>query len=136
PVGDVVAVDRGDDDVLELHLRGCLRDAQRLERVRGRVGPAGMDVAVAAGPRARVAEDLEGRGSAAPALGDVRTAGLLADRVQRETVHELLDVEVAAVARGRADLHPLGPAGPVCDGTRRLPRPGPGLGAGVDTAPL
>jgi len=32
-VGDVVAVDRGDDDVLQLHLRRRLRDAQRLERI-------------------------------------------------------------------------------------------------------
>ena len=36
-VGDVVAVDRGDDDVLELHLGRRLREPQRLERV-DRVG--------------------------------------------------------------------------------------------------
>ena len=30
----VVAVDRGDDDVLEVHLRGGVREPQRLERVR------------------------------------------------------------------------------------------------------
>ena len=94
PVGDVVAVDRGDDDVLQLHLRRGLRDAQRLERVGRRVGLARVDVAVAAGARARVAEDLERRGAAAPALGDVRAARLLADRVQREAVDELLHVEV------------------------------------------
>ncbi len=85
--------------MLQLHLRGRLRDAQRLERVGRRLRPAGVDVAVAAGPRARVAEDLEGRGAAAPALGDVRAARLLADRVQREPVDELLHVEVAAVLR-------------------------------------
>ena len=37
-VGDVVAVDRGDDDVLQLHLRRRLRDAQRLERIGRRLG--------------------------------------------------------------------------------------------------
>ena len=35
-VGDVVAVDRGDDDMLQRHLGGGLADAERLERV-GRV---------------------------------------------------------------------------------------------------
>src|SRR5262249_49517148 len=80
----------------------------------------GLDVAVAARPRAGVAEDLERRGAAAPALGDVRAARLLADCVQREPVDELLDVEVLAVARRRANLHPLGPARPLGDGERRL----------------
>ena len=32
-VGDVVAVDGGDDDVLELHLRRRVREPERLERV-------------------------------------------------------------------------------------------------------
>ena len=35
-VGKVVAVDGGDDDVAELHLRRRMREPQRLERV-GRV---------------------------------------------------------------------------------------------------
>ena len=83
-------------------------------------GLPGVDVAVAAGAGARLAEDLEGRGAAAPALGDVRAAGLLADRVQRESVQELLDVEIAAVRARRADLHPFGPAGSLGDGKRRL----------------
>ncbi len=117
-VGDVVAVDRRDDDVLELHLRRSLGEPQRLERVGRRLGLAGVDVAVAAGARARVAEDLEGRGAAAPALGDVRAARLLADRVQREAVHELLHVEVRAVLRRRAHLHPFGTARPLGDGKR------------------
>src|SRR5258708_7891595 len=71
---------------------------------------AGVDVAVAARARARVAEDLERRCAAPPALRDVWAARLLADRVQREPVHELLHVEVARVLRRRAHLHPLGPA--------------------------
>ena len=112
PVGDVVAVDRRDDDVLELHLRRRLRDAERLERVGRRLGLAGVDVAVAAGAGARVAEDLERRRAASPALGDVRAARLLADRVQREPVHELLHVEVAAVLRrARAPSSTRGGAG-------------------------
>ena len=38
-VGQVVAVDRRDDDVPELHLRGRVREAERLERI-GR--PSGL----------------------------------------------------------------------------------------------
>src|SRR5689334_3773348 len=120
PVRDVVAVDGRHDDVLELHLRGSLCDAECLERI-DRIGRlAGVDVAVAARACARVAEDLERRRAAAPALGDVRAAGFLADRVQREAVDELLDVEVFAVARRRANLHPLGTARTLGDGQRRL----------------
>ena len=119
-VGDVVAVDRRHDDVLQLHLRGGLRDAQRLERVGRRVRPARVDVAVPARAGAGVAEDLEGRGAAAPALGDVRAPGLLADRVQREAVEQLLDVEEAPVLRRRAHLHPFGAARALGDGKRRL----------------
>ena len=81
-VGQVVPVDRRDDHVLELHLGGGVREPQRLQRIRRLFGPARVDVAVAARPGARVAEDLEGRRAAAPALGDVRAARLLADRVQ------------------------------------------------------
>src|SRR4029079_7488172 len=91
-----------------------------LERLRGSLGLACVDVAVAAGARARLAEDLEGRGSAAPALADVPTLRLLADRVQLRTVDELLDVVVARRLARRANLHPLGPARALGDGARGL----------------
>ena len=89
-VGNVVAIDRRHDDVLEPHLERRLREPERLERIRRRVRPPGVDVAVAAGARARVAEDLERGGAAPPALGDVRAASLLADRVQLRAVDQLL----------------------------------------------
>src|SRR5213592_507858 len=44
PVGDVVAVDGGEDDVLEAHLRRRVREPERLERVRRVLRSAGMDV--------------------------------------------------------------------------------------------
>ena len=122
-VGHVVAVDGRDDDVLQLHLRSRLADTERLEWVGRVLGLAGVDVAVAAGAGARVAEDLERRGAATPALGDVRAARLLADRVQREPVQQLLDVEVAAVRARRAHLHPVRAAGPLGDGKRRFHGP-------------
>jgi hypothetical protein len=118
PVGDVVAVDGRDDDVLEAHLLRGLRKAQRLERIWRRLGAARVHVAVATRARARLAQDLERRGATTPALGDVRAARLLADRVQARAVDQLLDVEVAPVRARRADLHPLRPAGPLCDGQR------------------
>jgi hypothetical protein len=119
-IWDVVAVDGGDDDVLELHLRRRVGEAQRLERIRRMLRFPGMDVAVAAGPGARIAEDLERRGPAPPALRDVGAAGLLADRVQARAVDQLLDVEVTRVRARRADLHPLRPARPFSHGKRLL----------------
>ena len=77
------------------------------------LGLAGVDVAVPAGARARVAEDLEGRCPAAPALGDVRAPGLLADGDEAGAVQQLLDVEVLRVRARRANLHPRRPARPV-----------------------
>ena len=121
-VGDVVAVDRGDDDVLQAHLRGRLREAERLERVGRRARLARVDVAVAARARAGVAEDLERRRAAAPALGDVRAARLLADRVQALAVEQLAHLEVARVRARRAHLHPLRAAGPLSDRQRLVQR--------------
>src|SRR4029453_5844452 len=69
-VGPVVAVDGRDNDGLQL--RRALWEPQRLERIGRRLGLAGVDVAVATGACARVAENLECRGAASPALGDVR----------------------------------------------------------------
>src|SRR5438034_5775630 len=122
-VRQVVAVDRGDDDVLQVHLRRGRSEPERLERVRRPVGLARVHVAVAAGAGARIAEDLERRGPAAPTLGDVRAARLLADRVEARAVDQLADVEVAGVRARRADLHPLRPARPLGYGQRALHSP-------------
>ena len=103
-VGQVVAVDGGDDRVTQAHLRDRARDAGRLERVVPR-RLAGAHVAEAAAPRARVAEDHERRGAALPALADVRARGLLADRVQVLVGDELRQLAIALAAR-RLDLEP------------------------------
>src|SRR5206468_1341474 len=87
-----------------------------------RLGLPRVDVAVAAGARAGVAEDLEGGRAAAPALGDVRAACLLANRVQARSVDELANVVVVAVRARRADLHPLRSARPLGDWKRALHR--------------
>src|SRR5207253_4257768 len=67
--------------------------------------PPGRDRAEAAAARARVAEQHHGGGSLAPALADVGTARLLADRVQVELPERVLEPGVALTA-GRADLQP------------------------------
>ena len=82
-VGEVVAIDRRDDDVAELQRVDGARDLDRLLLVR-RLRRAVGDVAVAARARAGVAEDHERRGAVVPALADVRAVRLFADRVQPE----------------------------------------------------
>src|SRR5581483_3037550 len=109
-------------DVTQPHLRSRLRETKRLERVRRMLGPARVDIAVAAGASAGVAEDLERRRPPAPALGDVRTARLLADRVQPLAVDQRAHLEVAGGRARGANLHPLRPARPVGDGQRALHR--------------
>src|SRR5438876_1828636 len=112
-IGHVVTIDRGDDHVREPHLCRRLRESQRLEWVGGRVRTAGVDEAVAARACADVAEDLERRRAATPALRDVRATSLFADRVEVTLADETLYLEVAGVGAGRPDPHPIGSAGPV-----------------------
>ena len=114
-VGQVVAVDRGDDDVRETHPVRGLGEAKRLERVRRGVRLARVHVAVAACARADVAQDLERGRPAPPALADVRAAGLLADRDEPALAHEPLDLVVARVDARRPHLHPLGAPRPLGD---------------------
>src|SRR3954452_21576588 len=99
-VGQVVAVDAGDDRMAQAHARDRARHARRLERVVPR-GLAGLDVAEPAAPRARVAEDHERRGAALPALADVRAGGLLADGVEVLGLDQARELEVALATRRR-----------------------------------
>ena len=122
PIGDVVAVHRGHDDMREPHLVRRLRESQRLERIRRLVGLPRVDVAVAARSRTGVAQDLEGRRTAPPALADVRAASLLADRHELALAHEVFHLVVARVGARRAHFHPLGPARALCHRQRLLHR--------------
>ena len=105
-IGQVVAVDRGHDDVAQAHARGGRGDLARLERVERIAVLAREDGAVAAGARAGVAHDLERRGAAAEALADVRAAGLLAHGVQAVAPQDPLELRVARSGRGHAHAHP------------------------------
>src|SRR2546428_4960513 len=72
----------------------------RLFRI-GRKRPPVRDVAERAAPRADIAEDHEGRGALAEALGDVRAGGFLAHRVQFLLAQDALD-------RVKARIRPRG----------------------------
>ena len=85
----IIARDRGDDDVLELHPPNGFRDALRfvfLERERFR----GRDRAKAAGAGAAFARDHHSRGALAPAFPAVRALRALADGVQAQVGDERL----------------------------------------------
>jgi hypothetical protein len=105
-VGQIIAVDGGEDDVLQPHRRRRLRDALRLRGIELR-RPAMGHGAVGAVPSTDVAQDHEGRGAVLPALADVRAVRFLADRVEVEVAHELLEAQVVR-ASGRLHLEPGG----------------------------
>ena len=105
-VGEIVAVDRGDDDMGEAQLGGRLADMRRLARIE-RAGQTGLDVAEGAGARAGVAHDHEGGVLLLPALADIRAAGLLAHGVQAVVAHDALRGEIAGRHR-RLDADPVG----------------------------
>ena len=80
-VVEVVAIDRGDDSVLEIHLMDRLCGTERLEDVElGRL--ARRHIAERAGPGALVPEDHQGGGPHSPALVDVGAVGLFAHGVE------------------------------------------------------
>src|SRR5262249_27223116 len=105
-IREIVAVDRGDDYVLEAELAHRASYAFGLLTVLPH-RLAVRDGAVAAIPRAGVAEDHEGGRGVFPALADVRAVGLLAHRVEVPLAHEPLEPDVVR-ATGRAHLEPGG----------------------------
>src|SRR4029079_2419550 len=91
-VGEVVAVDAGDHGVPEAQLGQHRRDVLGLVRVGGQ-RPSGGDVPELARPRADTAQDHDGQRLAVPAFPDVGAGGALADSVQAQLGHTLLEVE-------------------------------------------
>jgi len=85
-IGEVVAIDAGDDQMPEVHRARGLGHTARLGGVELRRAAVG-DGAVGAVPGADIAEDHEGRGAVLPALADIRAVCLFADRVQVELPH-------------------------------------------------
>ncbi len=85
-VRQVVAIDRGDDDVLELHRDDRLGQLPRLVGIEG-LRPAVGDRTVGAVPGAHAAVDQKGRRAPRKALGAVGATRLLAHRVQTARTH-------------------------------------------------
>ena len=109
-VGEFIAVDAGDDSVLEVHAADCVADAAGLVEVEG-WGAAGGDVAEAAASGADIAEDHERGGTGGPAFTHVGAFGGLADGVEAVFVDEVQEVEIL-LAGGHFHAEPGGlPAG-------------------------
>ncbi|MNW59257.1 hypothetical protein D3C74_371650 [compost metagenome] len=105
-VGQVVAGHARDGRVAQTHGLDRLGDAARLVRVEVG-GLARVDLAEVAATRALVTADEERGLAVLPALEDVGTARLLADRVQALLAHEALELGVLG-SHGRPGLDPLG----------------------------
>ena len=105
-VGKVVAVHRGDDDMLEAELGRGDGDMLRLHRI-DRPWHSRLHVAEGAGAGAGIAEDHHGRVLLGPALADVRTGRFLADGRQVEPAHQLAGFVEAGADRG-LDPDPVG----------------------------
>ena len=104
-VGLVVAVDAGQHDVTQLHLRHRVGHAARLVLIQ-RQRLARLHVAELARAGADVAHQQEGRDAAAPALAQVGAERLLADGVQRLAAHQRLQLPVLFVLV-QLDAQPL-----------------------------
>lgn len=117
-VGQVVAVDAGEDDVAQPPAGQGLCGVLGLVGVEGRGPAVRLDAAEAAPARAGVAHEHDGGGGgvlvvAAPALADVGAPGLLADGVQAQPPQVRLDLAEVGIGARRGDrgLEPLGQAG-------------------------
>ena len=84
-----IAVDRGDDRVLQLHGFHGLRHAFGFAPIH-QSGLAVFDVAEGAGACAYVTEHQEGGGAASPALAEVRAHCFFADSMQLFRAHQHL----------------------------------------------
>ena len=102
-IGQIVAIDGGDDDVLETHPLRRLGELPRLVGIDG-LRPTVGDGTVGAVAGADATVDEEGGGAARETLGAVRAARLFADRVQPAGAHALLDlVQLAELHLARPD---------------------------------
>jgi hypothetical protein len=105
-IGEIVAVDGGEHDVGEPHLPDRFEDLLRLVLVDRVAAPRRLDGAEAAAPGAQLAEQHECRGTAAPTLGEIRAARLLADGREAQAVDQPTEL-LKPLAGGRSDLQPL-----------------------------
>ena len=92
--------------MLQLHLGDCLRDPLRFGWIKFR-RPTVRDGAIGAISGADVTEDHERCGAVLPAFANVRTMSLLANSMEVELTHELLEPEVVRTPWS-SDFQPTG----------------------------
>eukprot|EP00967_Tisochrysis_lutea_P093905 scaffold136168_cov32-Tisochrysis_lutea.AAC.5 len=111
-VGKVIAIDRGEHNIVNAPLHDGSGSVERLIRIRRRGSRVGVDGAELAATGARVAEEHYGSRSPVPALADVGALRLLAHGVELELRERRLElVEARVVSTGRGDAEPVGARG-------------------------
>lgn len=139
PIGQVVAVDARQHHVAEPPPRQRLGRVLGLVRVQRGRAAARLDAAEAAGTRARVAHEHDGRrrralaARAAPALAHVGAPRLLAHRVQLQSAQVGLDLGEVGIGPGRRDAR-LEEVGQPCHGAPPVRRADLGRPRDVDLA--
>ena len=103
---EIVAIDRGDDNVRQPEFGGGVRDMLRLGQIDG-ARHAGLDVAERAGARARIAQNHHGCVLLGPAFADIRASRFLAHRREVQAAHQLTRL-VKTVTGRRLDTDPVG----------------------------
>src|SRR5205823_5110738 len=101
---EIVAVDRGHDNVVEAKRGDRFADALRLVRVE-LIGAAGRDIAEGAGAGANRAQNHHRRVLFLPALADIRAGRLFADCVELQLAHQAAGCLVFRRGR-RLDAYP------------------------------
>ena len=105
PIGQIVAVDRGEHHIAQAHELYGARRIARLFRIEPAARVAGVDGAEATGPRADLAHQHQGRRAGVPTLADVRAFRLFTDRGEAVLAHRLTH-DLVAGAAGERRLEP------------------------------
>jgi hypothetical protein len=90
-VGEIIAIDRRDDDVLETETRHGIADTRGLVRIE-LTGPSRGDIAERASTRADVAHDHHRGVTLLPAFADVGAGRFLTDRSEAVIAHNSMRV--------------------------------------------
>src|SRR5438046_1990241 len=98
-VGEVVSIDRRQDDVSEVHLGQGDRDLPRFVEIQDPMRVPRSDRAEAAASRAHVAHQHDRRGPAAPTFPHVRAVGLLAHGVEVQGSEETFQLRICLAGR-------------------------------------
>ena len=104
-IGQIIAIDRSDDNVFQTHFRGRFGNMARFAAVH-RARHAGLDVAERTGAGADIAQDHHGGVLFGPAFADIGARRFFADRVELQIAHQLPRFAIALAGR-RFDPNPV-----------------------------